>query len=387
VTDHSSSAIRAAWGRFRELHDELLDLALGQGDLDDGTAAALLGHMVGHIQYMGLQLRSDPAHPTLINAQYSPWNWGHSNPDTLYLSARINDAHDYRVYGRLGSAAQTTFGVYAGKDDQAHAVKALADDLVVEPDGSFEIFFSREKMGKAANWFQLPPGADSFCCYQTFGDWDAQQKGTIRIECLNPGTPAGPNSVEQSVASFDAHLTASRDLFTMWVKDIPARVFGSLPKNFVIAPMQPPSAMAGAWFVPIAWELRDDEAAVIEYEVPPGAPYVGICLTNAWSEMIDIETRQTSLNLGQSVVDDGRVRILLSTNDFGVQNWLDARGYRSGIVTWRASTPEQPAAPALTVIKTNEIGDHFDAKQRVTEAERAAAIGSRLRHFAARNTP
>lgn len=32
--------------------------------------------------------------------------------------------------------------------------------------------------------------------------------------------------------------------------------------------------MAGAWFAPIAWELQDDEAAVIEYEVPPDAPYV-----------------------------------------------------------------------------------------------------------------
>lgn len=386
MTDQSSNAIRAAWGRFRDLHDELLELALAQGDLDGGTAASLLGHMVGHIQYMGLQLRGDPARPTLINAQYSPWNWGHSNPDTLYLSARIDDAHGYRVYGKLGSVAQTTFGVYAGKDDQAVAVKVLAEDLVVEPDGSFEIFFSREKTG-SANWFQLPDGADSFCCYQTFGDWDTQEKGTIRIECVNPEAPAGPVSVEESVAAFDAHLAASRDLFTMWVKDIPARVFGALPKNFVIPPMQPPSAMAGAWFVPIAWQLQNDEAAVIEYEVPAGAPYVGICLTNAWSEMIDIETRQTSLNLGQSLVDEGRVRILLSTQDFGVRNWLDAGGYRSGVVTWRASRPEQPATPTMTVIKTDEIGDHFDESQQVTEAERAAAMEARLRHFAARNTP
>ena len=386
MTDHSSDAIRSAWGRFRDLHDELLDLALAQGDLDDGAAAALLPHMVGHIQYMGLQLRSDPARPTLINAQYSPWNWGHSNPDTLYLSARIDDEHDYRVYGKLGTVAQTTFGVYAGKDDQAQAVKALADDLVVEPDGSFEIYFSRQKMGDS-NWFQLPDGADSFCCYQTFGDWDAQEKGTVRIECVDPGVPAGPVSVEASVAAFDAHLAASRDLFTMWVKDIPARVFGALPKNFVIPPMQPPSAMAGAWFVPIAWELQDDEAAVIEYEVPTDAPYVGICLTSVWSEMIDIETRQTSLNVGQSLVDDGRVRILLSTDDFGVRNWLDARGYRSGVVTWRASRHEQPSPPTLKVIDVSEVGEYFDDSQRVTEAERAAAIQARLRHFAARNTP
>jgi hypothetical protein len=63
----------------------------------------------------------------------------------LYLSARIDDAHDYRIHGRLGSVAQTTFAVYTGKDDQAQAVKALSEDLVVDDDGSFEIFFSRER--------------------------------------------------------------------------------------------------------------------------------------------------------------------------------------------------------------------------------------------------
>ena len=153
MTEKPSDALRAAWRRFSDLHDALLDVALAQGDLDEGSASSLLGRMVGHIQYMGLQLRSDPARPTLINAQYAPWNWGHSNPDTLYLSARIDDAHHYRVYGMLGSVAQTTFGVYAGKDDQAQAVKTQAEDLDVAADGSFEIYFSREQIGDG-NWFE-----------------------------------------------------------------------------------------------------------------------------------------------------------------------------------------------------------------------------------------
>lgn len=386
MTDDSNEVLRAAWRRFRDLHDELLEMALSQGDLDEGAAAALLGHLVGHIQFMGLQLRSDPAHPTLINTQYSPWNWGHSNPDTLYLSARIDDTHDYRVYGTLGSVAQTTFGVYAGKDDQAQAVKALAEDLVVGDDGLFEIYFGREQMGDT-NWFQLPPGADSFCCYQTYGDWEQETKGTIRIECLNPGEPAGPETLQQSLAAFDANLAESRDLFTMWVKDIPARVFGALPKNFAIPPLQPSSAMAGAWFVPVAWELQDGQALVIDYEIPPDSPYVGICLTNRWSEMIDVETRQTSLNPAQSHIDNGRVRILLSTEDFGIRNWLDARGYRSGVVTWRASTPDQPAAPTITVIHVDQLDEYFDPGQRITPDERARDLEARARHFAERNTP
>lgn len=386
MTTNDEDQLRTAWRRFNQLNEELLELALADGELDEGSTATLLARLVGHIQYTGLLLSSDPTRPTLINTQYSPWNWGHSNPDTLYLSARIDDQHDYRVFGRLGSVSQTTFGVYTGKDDQGTAVKVLAEDLDVADDGSFEIVFGRERRG--INWFELPQGADSFCAYQTYGDWNAQRKGTIRIECLDDVPLAAPHSVGEAIEEFDAHLAASRDLFTMWVKDIPARVFGALPKNFAIPPMQPPSAMAGAWFVPIAWELGEDQALVIEYQIPDGSPYVGICLTDRWSAMIDIESRQTSLNLGQcDITDDGRVRILLSTRDFGVSNWLDARGYRSGVVTWRASAPMQPGTPVVTVIGTDEIDVHFDPAHRLTPAGRATALAKRHAHFAERNTP
>jgi len=54
-------------------------------------------------------------------------------------------------------------------------------------------------------------------------DWERQHKGTIRIECLNADEPAKPASLQDSIGGFDDLLAASRDLFTMWVKDIPAR--------------------------------------------------------------------------------------------------------------------------------------------------------------------
>ena len=55
-------------------------------------------------------------------------------------------------------------------------------------------------------------------------DWERQHKGTIRIECLNADEPAKPASLQDSIGGFDDLLAASRDLFTMWVKDIPARL-------------------------------------------------------------------------------------------------------------------------------------------------------------------
>jgi len=38
VTDQSSDLLRAAWRRFNDLHDDLLELALSEGNLDEGAA-------------------------------------------------------------------------------------------------------------------------------------------------------------------------------------------------------------------------------------------------------------------------------------------------------------------------------------------------------------
>lgn len=371
--------IRESWRSFAGLQTELLEVALRQDGIDDGTLADLLGRLVGNIQYSGLQLAGDPARPSLIDAQHPVWNWGNSNPDTLYLAARVDSAHDYRVHGKLGSVAQTTFGIYTGTSDQSDAVKVRAEDLDVGPDGSFEVFFTREPCD--GNWFGLPDGARSFASYQTFSDWENQRQGTLHIECLDPVGPVIPIGPFDAADRFDAHLAESRELFTMWIEGIPARILGSLPLNEAMPPFQPPVAMAGAWFSPIPWQLDDGQALVIDYEIPENSPYVGICLTNRWSQMIDAATRQTSLTLSQSRIDDGRIRVLLACEDVGVRNWLDARGYRNGVATWRATTPVAPPAPSVTKIALADVDDFFDPSDRLTDDERASDMAARLRHF------
>ena len=81
------------------------------------------------------------------------------------------------------------------------------------------------------------------------------------------------------------------------------------------------------------------------------------------------------------------MRVLVAAQDVGVDNWLDARGYRSGVVTWRATAAEQPAAPTATVIDLDDINEYFGPSRRVTADQRAAALLARQRHYAERDTP
>jgi hypothetical protein len=63
----------------------------------------------------------DPAHPAFIRPVAIGNEWGFSNPDNLYLSAKITGEAAYRVIGRLGNANQKTMGSYAGDTEDARA--------------------------------------------------------------------------------------------------------------------------------------------------------------------------------------------------------------------------------------------------------------------------
>jgi hypothetical protein len=382
-TEMGIETLRQQWQAHREALEAILEMALGNlSSVDEAELADLLRFMQGQVQYASLAYFSacDPANPRMLDPQYLPWNWGHSNPDTLYASAIVSDRYDYRVFGRLGTAAQNTFGVYAGIAVGSKSVKLNAEDVQLEPDGSFEIFISRKRRGR--NWVETLPGMESFASYQVFSDWDTQAKGTVFIECLDEVDPPDVVGLAATLERYANYLERLRENFRLWVLEIPRMMFGPIPDNGILGPFLPPSAQAGAYFTAIKWRLMPGQALMIDLQIPENSPYSSICLTNRWSQMLDIDCRQTSLNEAQSSVEGGRrVRVSLANHDLGVHNWLDARGYTSGIATWRTTHVASPQSPVVTVIQESEVWEHFPASQRVTPRQRAEAIRKRQRHF------
>ena len=364
----------------------LLQMALeGSSPEEEAEFVDLLKFIHGQIQFASLSYlyACDPARPRMINPQYSPWNWGHSNPDTLYTSAVISEDYDYRVFGLLGTAAQNTFGVYCGIGAQSNAVKITSEELGLTPHSIYEIFISPErKHDDWKHWVETPAGVETFASYQVFSDWSTQQKGQIFIECLNPVEMLKPASMEKTLQQYDNYLKRLQENFKLWVIDIPEMMFSGLEDNSCLGPFMPPSAMAGSYFTAIKWRLEKDEALVVDLEIPPDSPYSSICLTNRWSQMIDIDCRQTSLNEQQSIVGEDRtLRILIADEDLGVHNWLDAGGYTNGIATWRTTSELSPAVPCLTRIKKSEVWGYFSEVQKISPDRRRETIRQRQQFY------
>jgi hypothetical protein len=111
---------------------------------------------------------NDPLHPELHRGSHETIKIIHENPDNLYLGARVDGSHAYRVSGTLGTARWTSFNIHAGAfgaggRGTAHALDAR--ELVLGVDRRFELFLGGERRG--SNWLPLPPDAGSLIVRQT----------------------------------------------------------------------------------------------------------------------------------------------------------------------------------------------------------------------------
>ena len=104
---------------------------------------------------------------------------------------------------------------------------------------------------------------------------------------------------------------------------------------------------AGAIF-----DLKDNEALLVEAKVFIDPIYFGIHLGNQWGESPDYVNFQSSLNGYQTYVgEDGIQRWVIAHEDPGIQNWVDTTGLKRGFIAnrWAYTVrPESSKWPQIT---------------------------------------
>ncbi|MGY2063694.1 hypothetical protein ACW9HQ_53100, partial [Nocardia gipuzkoensis] len=163
------------------------DLAEGYDYLAGGMAAVLQ-----------LSRAHGTSHPYFVSSTGPYTKMGLDNPDTLYYHANIEPTAEYLVTGTRGSTVDLSFQVLRG-DYTATNVPGgddAFDDrrLRIEPDGSYRLRFGPPKQDPGPNYFVLGEGASMLAVREVYGDWNAERKGTVRIERVDTvGTaPAEP---------------------------------------------------------------------------------------------------------------------------------------------------------------------------------------------------
>lgn len=355
-----------AWNEFCELLKKAGSVVL-RDELEPSTFDRAEG-----LRYLSRLVRAGllsfaeatgPEHP-VFRTMPDGVKMGLDNPDNFYRSAAVDPQYDYRIRGRRGSIHYLSFAAqnqnFARRDEITGGAGHLEDSqLVLEPDGSFEIVASQRPHPK--NWLRMNPDTRQILVRQTFLDKRRERPVDVEIERLGATgalPPLDPARVRGMLLGSALYAVGCANWFHDWVSDFRKQA----PSNrFHLPPIEKHIGMGGDPNVRMwlgFWELAPDSALVIEM-TPPRCHYWNLQLGNIWAESLDYQFRRTHVNSGQAVVEaDGSVRIVVAHDDPGRSkwpNWLDTAGHHHGTmgVRWvrAASHPE----PRCRVAKLAEL--------------------------------
>lgn len=301
--------------------------------------------------------------------------WGMECPDCIYTRAVLRGGESYRLFGNRGTARyvglQTMNGIVATANE-------LVDELEVDADGNFEVVLSAHE--RAGNWMRIEGDHPTLTVRHFFYDWETEVASSLRIERLGDAVEAKGRSVDPDVA-VSRQLVALGDFvqdnLTFFLQ------FGAAaPPNGFLPPIDRTDIGAAAENKPVIgrWELRPDEALVVEVEPPEGI-YWSFSIGNPWWETIHYGRHQSSLNAHQAAVDsDSLVRVVLSARDPGVANWLDTAGYSNGPIILRCVRTKTAPTPTTRVVRFDDIHEVLPSDTtKVTAEERTSILAARRR--------
>ncbi len=452
-----SEKASAARDDLRAAFDDLIaDLQLARDVIDqpeyfpapqtERNLAEGYRYLMGFIHH-GIEraFHSDPEHPAIRNAlsifnkstiDNADANYFYADIDgrkTYRISAKVEDFSHWRGEPRQGDGPfapqylifETISGPMSGDTGSlAELMPGVrtgfgtldSSELIVEPDGSFELILAPEKPeGYQGNFIctrkppskKNPEAGDRYATMVSgrvlFHDWEKEKPVFLDIECLETaGLPARPLMPEQAAAQIRKMGSIVKGQMRFWQEfyDKLLNCNGSypahggkffMPVNCYNAPNaasgETGGGMASNIYCGGIFELKDDEALVVRATYPEGEVYTGMHLGNLWGESPDYANFQSSLSGTQMYIGEDRVQYwVVSHRDPGVQNWIDTTGLPRGFLSHRWAYSEQPAEedfPKISaqLVPFDQVDQLVPADQpRVTPEERREAIKIRQRH-------
>lgn len=302
----------------------------------------------------------DPAFPQLRRMVHETVKMGADNPDNYYMNAQVSGEYEYKILGIRNTIDYISFhtqnGNYGTTGGLAPCGKLEDTDLVIEEDGSFEIYVTREPKGK--NWLKIEEETSLLMVRQTFSDRFTEEPARLDIQNLSGTGKPGPlttRQMDQGLKTASMLVGGAGLLFARWARDFQKHV-NQLPQ------FDPDKSNAAGGDDSIIyyhsyWRLETDEALFIEV-LPPACDAWNFQLNNYWMESLDYRYYNININKHTAAVEaDGLVRLVVSHQDPGLPNWIETAHHREGTMCWRwyrIHKGSQAVQPSCRIVKMNE---------------------------------
>jgi hypothetical protein len=330
---------------------------------------------------------SDPDYPEFVPMWNTAFNVLGPVPDTTYTFTRIKGSGVYRVRGFRNTVRYVELTVNEGAlvDGTMKPIKAIdLDSLHLNPDTSFELILSQERpRDYSGNWVQITPKTQSLLVRSQSYDWLHEKDGVMAIERLDvPAAKPRPTAADTA-----DRLSALAPL----AQEIQASSYGRVARSisnklFNAAEVRDYVAEGPAYvkrYIEGLYEIADDDALIIETEVPKVCRYWSVILLDTNKGSIDWINHQSSLNGFQAKLDnDGRFRGVISIHDPGVPNWLDPAGHPFGVIQIRWDKCDSKPMPVFRKVKLAQLRQNLP-KDTPTVVPEARDQSLRERRFAA----
>jgi hypothetical protein len=303
---------------------------------------------------------SDPAFPVLRHMVHETVKMGADNPDNVYLNAQISGKYEYKITGKRNTIDYIGFftrnGNYGTTGGLAPCGKIENNQLICEPDGTFEIILSKTPKGK--NWLKTDDETSLVMIRQTYLDRSKEQAADVKIENLDgrkAPDPLTPGQIDEGLKTASMFVAGASLLFSRWAKGFQQHT-NKLPQ-FDPAVSNAAGGDESIIYYHSHWKLADDEALLIEVR-PPVCDTWNFQLNNYWMESLDYRYFNICLNkAGAKYEADGSVKLFVSHSDPGHPNWIDTCGHSEGTMCWRWYRMEEgalPVEPSCFVVKLSD---------------------------------
>lgn len=320
--------------------------------------------------YYGL-LYADPEHPDLWPMFSQVFDALFPNPDDIYQFTPIDPKGVYRLSGYRGTTRIIDFQIADGRMFTDGAPLGLGptlssysiDKLHLGKNGAFDVILSAERPADyKGDWWKLDAKANYMVIRQIAYDWEKEIDARIAIDRLDRPVSRGRMPKEK----IDEQLRKISGWVENWITfsmNFYKRAHSQVGDNkFVVRDYSGAGGVGGQFYPEMVYDLADDEALIVETEVPKHCAYWNFQIADDWQRTTDPARRVASLNGFQARLSkDGKFRAVVSVKDPGVPNWFDTEGYSQGMLYGRWTRCSSAPTPTVTKVKLDEVKQHLPA--------------------------
>jgi hypothetical protein len=308
---------------------------------------------------------NNPDFPVFRRMVHETVKLGADNPDNYYLNAPVNGKNEYRITGKRNTIHYVGFftqnGTYGTTGGLAPCGVLQGRELVLEPDGSFEIILSKNQKGR--NWLKIEDETTILMVRQTFLHRDNEIPVELHIENLNGEKvppPLTPQSIDEGLKLASMFVAGAPLLFAKWANGFQKHT-NKLPQ-FDPEVSNAAGGVADIIYYHSHWKLAENEALIIRVK-PPVCDTWNFQLNNYWMESLDYRYFNIFINSGNAVYeDDGSVKIIVAHKNPQQPNWLNTCSHSEGTMCWRwyrLANGVQPVEPQCQVVSFNDLNKQW----------------------------